>query len=61
MNIYMNTIFTVMGEKITVYTGKYSERLYILLNNHNFSGVTMNYPGSFFSVYEFFNTFLFIH
>ena len=41
-----------MGIKIMVYTGKYQETLSILLNIRNFSGVTMNYPSSFFSVYN---------
>ena len=37
-----------MGGKITLYTEKYPETLFILLKIRNFSGVTMNYPSSFF-------------
>ena len=47
-NLYTNIIFIGMGVEITVYTGKYPETLFILLNIHNFSGFTMNYPGTFF-------------
>ena len=50
-NIYTNIIFIGMRVKITVYTGKYPETPLILLNIRNFSGVTMNYPSSSFSVH----------
>ena len=50
-NIYTNIIFTGMGVKITVYTGKYRETLFILLNICNFFDVTINYPSSFFRVH----------
>ena len=57
-NLYMNIIFIGMGVEITVYTAKYTETLFILLNIHNYSGCTMNYPGSFFpcimNLYKFF-------
>ena len=49
-SIYTNIIFIGMGVKITVYNVKYSETLLVLLNIHNFSDVTMNYPSIFLSV-----------
>ena len=46
--ISRNIIIIVMREKITDYTGKYPETLFILLNNRNFPGVTMNCSSLFF-------------